>query len=139
MNGRLKITTEKGEIYFYTICEYAYTKNHTAQIKFVYESDFRKYNMVVAVNKDKLALSISSTDESGEAENTFNVMTLMDGVSARHTTVELEYFKFVFSPDNAFVNYGKDFAEIILSCSYSTLTQNPRATAMNISVKIPNE
>ena len=50
MNGRLKITTEKGEIYFYTICEYAYTKNHTAQIKFVYESDFRKYNMVVAVH-----------------------------------------------------------------------------------------
>ncbi|MBO5774373.1 MAG: hypothetical protein J6R44_06025 [Clostridia bacterium] len=139
MNGKLKITTEKGEIYFYTTCEYAYTKNDTAQIKFVYESDFRKYYMVVAVNRDKLALNITSTDDSGALENSFNVMTLMDGASSRHTTVEFEYFKFVFTPESAFVNYGKDFAEIMLNCSYSTLTQNPRATAMNISVKIPNE
>lgn len=140
MNGRLKITTEKDEIYFYTICEYAYTKNDTAQIRFVYESDFRKYYMIVAVNRDKLALNIASTDDdNGAPENSFNVLTLMDGASSRHTTIEFEYFKLVFTPENAFVNYDKDFAEIRLNCSYSTLTQNPHATAMNISVRIPNE
>lgn len=139
MDGRLTITTAKNEIYFYTNCNYAYTKSDTAQISFVYESDFRKYNIVIGVNRDKLALNITSFDVDEVAESTFNVLTFARGASPRNTTVEFEYLKFTFVPEDVFVDYGKDFADLVLRCSYSTLTQNPRSTVMKISVKIPTE
>ena len=139
MDGRLTITTAKNEIYFYTNCNYAYTKSDTAQISFVYESDFRKYNIVIGVNHDKLALNITSFDVDEVAESTFNVLTFARGASPRNTTVEFEYLKFTFVPEDVFVDYGKDFADLVLRCSYSTLTQNPRSTVMKISVKIPTE
>ncbi len=139
MDGRLTITTAKNEIYFYTNCNYAYTKSDTAQISFVYESDFRKYNIVIGVNHDKVALNITSFDVDEVAESTFNVLTFARGASPRNTTVEFEYLKFTFVPEDVFVDYGKDFADLVLRCSYSTLTQNPRSTVMKISVKIPTE
>ena len=139
MDGRLTITTAKNEIYFYTNCNYAYTKSDTAQISFVYESDFRKYNIVIGVNRDKFALNITSFDVDEVAESTFNVLTFARGASPRNTTVEFEYLKFTFVPEDVFVDYGKDFADLVLRCSYSTLTQNPRSTVMKISVKIPTE
>lgn len=139
MDGRLTITTAKNEIYFYTNCNYAYTKSDTAQISFVYESDFRKYNIVIGINRDKLALNITSFDVDEVAESTFNVLTFARGASPRNTTVEFEYLKFTFVPEDVFVDYGKDFADLVLRCSYSTLTQNPRSTVMKISVKIPTE
>ena len=139
MDGRLTITTSGNEIYFHTICDYVCTKQRTAQIKFVYESDFRKYNIVIGVNRDKLALNITSFDVDEVAESTFNVLTFARGASPRNTTVEFEYLKFTFVPEDVFVDYGKDFADLVLRCSYSTLTQNPRSTVMKISVKIPTE
>ncbi|MBQ4072164.1 MAG: hypothetical protein IJD50_00385 [Clostridia bacterium] len=139
MNGRLTITTAKNEIYFYSNCDYAYTKNDTAQINFVYESDFRKYNIVIGVNRDKLALNITSFDVDEDTESTFNVLTFARGGSPRPTAVEFEYLKFNFIPEDVFVDYGNDFADIVLRCSYSTITQNPRSTVMKISVKIPKE
>lgn len=138
MNGRLTITTSKNEIYFYTTCEYNYTKSGTAQINFVYESDFRKYNIVLGLNKDKLSLSITTLDE-GEQESSFNVMGISHGGPIRHTTVELEYWKFNFSQEDVSVDYCADFANLVLPCSYVTLTKNPRTTIMKISCKIAQE
>ncbi|MBR2481070.1 MAG: hypothetical protein IKB56_07195 [Clostridia bacterium] len=139
MDGRLTITTAKNEIYFYSGCDYTYTKSDTAQISFVYESDFRKYNIVIGVNRDKLALNITSFDVDEATESTFNVLTFARGVAPRHTAVEFEYLKFNFTPEDIFVDYGKDFADLVLRCSYSTITQNPRSTVMKISVKIPTQ
>ena len=136
MNGRLTITTAKNEIYFYSNCDYAYTKNDTAQINFVYESDFRKYNIVIGINRDKLALNITSFDADEAMESTFNVLTFARGAANRQSAVEFEYLKFTFIPEDAFVEYGKDFVDIVLRCSYATITQNPRSTVMKISVKI---
>ncbi len=136
MDGRLTITTAKSEIYFFASCKYFYTKNDTAQINFVYESDLRKYNIIIGVNRDKLSLSINSTDAlDGINENTFNVMTLSRSGVLRHTTVELEYLKFNFSSEDVFVDYGQDFAEIVLPCSYAAISQNPRSTVLKLSCK----
>lgn len=140
MNGQLLITTAKNEIYFYSTCNYAYNKNDTAQISFVYESDFRKYNIVIGVNRDKLALNITAIDVDEATDSTFNVLTFArGGGSSRRTAVEFEYFKFDFTSEDVFVDYGKDSVEIVLRCNYSTITQNPRSTVMKISVKIPTE
>ena len=139
MDARLTVTTANGDLYFFTTCNYQYNKNDSAQISFVYEGDFRKYNIVIGVNHDKLALNITSFDVDEVAESTFNVLTFARGASPRNTTVEFEYLKFTFVPEDVFVDYGKDFADLVLRCSYSTLTQNPRSTVMKISVKIPTE
>lgn len=139
MKGKLTVTTAKNEIYFYTSCNYSYTKNDTAQINFVYESDFRKYNMIIGVNRDKLSLSVAADDGDGYSESTFNVMTLSNGNATRHTVVEVEYTKFSFTSENVFVDFGQDFADIVLPCSYASISQNPRTTVMKISCKIPVE
>lgn len=138
MDGRLTLTTSNSEIYFFTVCDYEYTKNDTAQIKFVYESDFRKYNIIIGVNRDKISLSITTFDE-GQSDNTFNVMTLSRGSAIRHTTVELEYFKFNFTSEEVSIDYGADFATLVLPCSYVTFGQNPKTTVMKILCKIPSQ
>ena len=135
MNGQLTVTTSKNEIYFYTGCSYSYTKNDTAQINFVYESDFRKYNMIIGVNRDKLSLSVTAADADGYSESTFNVMTLAGGGATRHTAVEVEYLKFNFASEDVSVDFGQDFADIVLPCSYSVISQNPHTTIMRISCK----
>ncbi|MBQ8178742.1 MAG: hypothetical protein IJ033_06105 [Clostridia bacterium] len=99
----------------------------------------RKYNIIIGVNRDKLSLSINSTDAlDGLNENTFNVMTLTRGGALRHTTVELEYIKFNFSSEDVFVYYGQDFADIVLPCSYATISQNPRSSVLKLSCKLNN-
>ena len=137
MIGRVTITTAKGEIYFYSNCAYNYTKNDTAQVNFVYETDISKYNIVVGLNRDKLSLSINATHGFGiPGENTFNVMTLTGGGPVRNTTVEVEYLKFNFSSEEVFVDYGPDFADIVLPCSYTMFSQNPRTSVLKLSCKL---
>lgn len=137
MDGRLTITTSENEIYFHTICDYVCTKQRTAQIKFVYESDFRKYNIVIGLNLDKLALHVVSFADNEQSESIFKVLTLVHGI--RTTNIEFEYFTFDFTSEDFFVDYGSDFANISLKCKYSTITQNPHPTIMQISVKIPKK
>lgn len=137
MDARLTVTTANGDLYFFTTCNYQYNKNDSAQISFVYEGDFRKYNMVIGLNRDKIAFTKTDVDPVGYAETSFNILTLGRGAGVKHAAVEVEYLKFNFSSDDVLIDYKEDFAHIVLPCNYQKVSQSPKPAVIKIICTVP--
>ncbi len=136
MQHQVTISTERNKIFFFTKCEYSYVGNDSAQIKFEYEGDFSKYNIVIGVNRNKLSLAIASIDEDGNKEGLVQVLPfqgLLEPHNSLNTTVTFEYLKFAFMTDTAVVDYNENFAKIAISCRIS---KSEREEGINTVLRI---
>ncbi len=140
MQHKVTVSTDKNKIFFFTKCDYSYRNNESAQIKFEYQGDFSKYNIIIGVNHNKLSLALSSKDEDGNEEHVVHVMPLNEeSTGARKTTVTFEYLKFIFSPTGVVVDFNENFAKIALTCLYAKgEREEPKQTVLRIDCRPSN-